>query len=97
MSKTPSEVRGVARKRLEERRGFVPHVILYLVINAGLVFIWVTTGQDEFFWPVFPILFWGAAVAVHAWNAFFSRPITEEEVDREARRLGQPTDGTGMD
>jgi hypothetical protein len=86
MTDTPKDVRTVARKRLEERRGFVPHVILYIVINAGLVFVWTTTAPDAFFWPVFPILFWGAGVVMHAWSAFFSKPITEADIDREARR-----------
>ena len=97
MSGTSDDVRSVARKRLEERRGFVPHLIMFLVINTGLVVIWATTGTQGFFWPIFPILFWGAGLVMHAWNAFFTTPITEADVDREARRLAHPTDESGMD
>lgn len=86
MTGTP-DVRTTARKRLEERRGFVPHLIVFLVVNAGLVVLWMATGPDGFFWPAFPILFWGAGLLTHAWNAFFTRPITEADVDREATRL----------
>lgn len=89
MADTP-DVRSVARKRLEERRGFVPHLIMYLVINAGLVVIWLATGPDGFFWPAFPLLIWGAGVVMHAWNAFVTKPITEADVDRETRRLTDP-------
>jgi hypothetical protein len=89
MADTP-DVRSVARKRLEERRGFVPHLIMYLVINTGLVVIWLATGPDGFFWPAFPILIWGAGVVMHAWNAFVTKPITEADIDREARRLTEP-------
>lgn len=89
MADTP-DVRSVARKRLEERRGFVPHLIMYLVINTGLVVIWLATGPDGFFWPAFPILIWGAGVVMHAWNAFVTKPITEADIDREARRLAEP-------
>ena len=97
MTGTPEDVRVAARKRLEEWRGFVPHLIMFLVINAGLVVIWMATGPDGFFWPAFPLLFWGAGLLMHAWNAFFTRPISEAEVDREAGRLDQPTDRTGTD
>src|SRR4051794_30640061 len=96
MTTTPSDSRAAARKRLEERRGFVPHLIVYLVVNTGLVFVWVMTGGDGFFWPAFPILFWGVGILMHAWNAFFSRPVTEADVDREVERLTHhPADNTG--
>lgn len=86
MTGTP-DVRTTARKRLEERRGFVPHLIIFLVINTGLVVLWMATGPSGFFWPAFPLLFWGAGLVTHAWSAFFTRPITEDDVDREAERL----------
>ena len=89
MTGTP-DVRTTARKRIEERRGFFPHLIMFLVINTGLIIIWTATNPDGFFWPVFPILFWGAGLLMHAWNAFFARPVTEAEVDREAARLDDP-------
>lgn len=97
MTDTSNEVRAAARKRLEERRGFVPHLILYLVVNAGLVFIWSMAGSDDFFWPVFPLLFWGAGLLMHAWNAFFATPVTEADVDREAEHLGHPTENPHTD
>lgn len=97
MTSTPSDSRTAARKRLEEQRGFVPHLIVYLVVNTGLVIVWAMTGADAFFWPAFPILFWGVGILMHAWNAFFSRPITEADVDREVERLTRPADDTGTD
>jgi hypothetical protein len=90
---TPGDVRATARKRLEERRGFFPHLIMYIVVNAGLVVIWAATGTDTFFWPAFPLLFWGGGLLVHAWNAFFSEPITEAEVDSEVPRIDRPAGG----
>jgi 2TM domain len=90
MTSTPSDPRTAARKRLEERRGFIPHLIVFLVVNAGLIMIWVMNGSDGLFWPAFPIIFWGVGLVLHAWNAFFSRPITESDVDREVERLGHP-------
>ncbi|MFI7680162.1 2TM domain-containing protein [Actinophytocola sp. NPDC049390] len=97
MTGTPADVRTVARKRLEERRGFFPHLIMYVVVNAGLVVIWAATAPDSFFWPAFPLLFWGAGLLMHAWNAFFTKPITETEVDSEVARLGRPVTGHDED
>jgi len=96
MTSTSSDSRTAARKHLEDRRGFVPHLIVYLVVNTGLVFVWAMTGDGGFFWPAFPILFWGVGILMHAWNAFFSRPITEADVDHEIERLTH-RDSTGTD
>ena len=87
MTNISDETRVTARKRLEERRGFVPHLIVYLVVNGGLTMLWVMTGANGMFWPVFPLLFWGVGIVMHGWNAFFSRPITDADVDREVCRM----------
>lgn len=90
MTDAPKDLRAVARKRIEERRGFFPHLIMFVVVNAGLVVIWLATGADTFFWPAFPLLFWGGGLLMHGWNAFVTRPITETEVDSEVARLDHP-------
>ncbi|HEY7596178.1 MAG TPA: 2TM domain-containing protein [Actinophytocola sp.] len=87
MTNVPSDSRAAARKRLEERRGFIPHFIVYLVVNTGFVLVWTMTGPDGFFWPIIPILFWGVGIVLHAWNAFFSRPITDADVNEELERM----------
>jgi hypothetical protein len=93
MAATPDEARAAARKRLEERRGFVPHVMMYVLVNAGLIFVWMNSGPHGFFWPAFVLLFWGIGVLMHGWNAFFAKPISEADVDRELRRGGvRPVD-----
>jgi 2TM domain len=94
MSVRPEELRQAARKRLEDRRGFIPHLLAYVLVNTGLIAIWATTAHDGFFWPGFVLGFWGIGVVMHAWNAFFSRPITETDVEREIQRLSGRSDGT---
>ena len=37
------------------------HLPVYVLVNAGLVLIWWTSGAG-FFWPAFPIVFWGLGV-----------------------------------
>lgn len=69
-------------------RGFLRHLWVYLVVNGFLVAIWLmTTGttdelreivrspdqaQEFLFWPVWPILGWGVAVALHGGAAVTS-------------------------
>lgn len=88
MTGTPKDAREAARKRIEERRGFLPHLIMYLVINTGLILLWVSAGGDGFFWPGIILVGWGVGVLMHAWNAFVSKPISEADVDRELARAG---------
>ena len=86
MADTTHDARAAARKRLEERRGFIPHLMVYLAVNAGLIIVWATTGPHGFFWPAFVLLFWGIGVLMHGWNACFARPVTEADIDREVER-----------
>src|SRR5579859_2627616 len=83
-SAAPSE-REAARKRLDARRGFVSHVVAYIVINAFLVMVWAVTGAG-YFWPVWVLGGWGTGLILHAWDPFATRPITEDDVDTELRR-----------
>lgn len=86
MAEQPNAAREAARKRIEERRGFIPHLIVYLILNGGFVALWFYTGKTGFFWPGIIIVVWGIGVVMHAWNAFFSKPVTDEDVDREISR-----------
>ncbi len=79
--------REAAIKRLEARRAFNLHVMLYLAVNLLLIVIWAVTGS-RYFWPIWPILGWGVAVAIHYWTVFKQRPITEDEIRREMERDG---------
>ena len=91
MSDASDELRAAARKRIEDRRGFVPHLLMYLLVNTGLVIVWATVAHQGFFWPGFIIGFWGIGLVMHAWSAFFSRPITEADIERELSRMrGRP-------
>ena len=80
------ELRKLAVSRLKKKRDFSTHVAIYLIVNAMLVGIWAVTGAG-FFWPIFPILGWGIGVGANAWDVYGRKPITEEEIAREAERL----------
>jgi hypothetical protein len=79
--------RRAAIERLKNRRGFAPHLVAFVVVNAFLVLIWATTGGG-YFWPVWVIGLWGIGLVMHAWTAFVQKPITEDDVQREIEREG---------
>jgi hypothetical protein len=83
---TESDLRQEAIRSLKKKRDFRAHLLTYVLVNALLVVIWAVTGAG-YFWPVFPIVGWGIGVAFNAWDAFGRKPITEDEIRREAERL----------
>jgi 2TM domain-containing protein len=81
------EPRKAAIERLKNRRSFAQHVVSYVVVNAFLIGIWFATGGG-YFWPAWVLGGWGIGLVLHAWTAFFQRPITEADVAREMKRGG---------
>jgi 2TM domain len=79
-------LREQAIQRLKKKRDFQTHVLIYIVVNAFLVVIWAVTSGG-YFWPIFPILGWGIGVAANAWDVYGRKPISEDEIRREADRL----------
>ena len=83
---TESDLREAAVRSLRKKRDLRTHLVVYVLVNAMLVVIWAVTGAG-FFWPVFPIVGWGIAVAFNAWDVYGRRPIAEEDIRREQDRL----------
>jgi hypothetical protein len=44
------------------------------------------TGPHGFFWPVFLIGLWGIGVVMNAWDVYWRRDITEEDIQHEIER-----------
>ena len=82
------DLRERAIARLRARSEFRRHVVIYLAINAFVVLIWSWTGVG-FFWPIFPIFFWGIGIVAHAWQTFGSDEFSEERIRREINRLSR--------
>ena len=84
-------LREQALQRVKKRRDFYGHLLVYALVNAALWAIWGVSAADshggEFPWPMFITLFWGVGLVMNAWDVFFRRPITEEEVQREMQHL----------
>lgn len=80
-------LREQAIKRLKKRRDFHGHVLIYLLFNAFLVVIWAVLTPGGFFWPVFPIVGWGIAVVMNAWDVYFAEDFGEEDINREIEKI----------
>ncbi|MCP4384556.1 MAG: 2TM domain-containing protein [Hyphomicrobiales bacterium] len=79
------ERRATAVKRVQAKRLFRNHVAVYLIVNALLAIVWAMSGAG-YFWPIWPIAGWGIALALHAWSAYFERPISEDDIRQEMER-----------
>ena len=83
------EIYQIARKRVEEKKGFFSHLAIYVIINILLVVIWALTGAG-FPWFLFPLGGWGIGVIFHFLGTFvFSKETGWErrEIEKEAERL----------
>jgi hypothetical protein len=77
--------RAATRRQLQARRDFASHVVAYVVVNALLIGVWAITGAG-YFWPAWVLGGWGAGLLLHAWNVFWTKPVTEADVDAELHR-----------
>ena len=77
-----------AISRLSRKRAYRHQVINYLWVNGLLIVVWALTGFG-FFWPIYPLLGWGAALLIQ--RCKMTHPhrhsFSEEEIYREIERL----------
>jgi hypothetical protein len=80
------DARARARARVERKHKLRADVGAYLVINAILVVVWAVSGAG-YFWPGWILGVWGVFLLLDAWNIYFRRPVTDQEIDAELRRM----------
>ena len=76
-----------ALKRLQKKRGLQAHFIVYTLVNSFTVAVWLMTGADGFFWPVFLIAFWGVGLVMNTWDVYRTDEFSDEDIAREVARL----------
>jgi hypothetical protein len=86
-----TDLRAQAVSHLQERQGFRRHALVFVLVNALLIAIWLTTaiavgGGAWFPWPIFPLIGWGIGLALHGW-AVYGKGITEADIQQEMNRL----------
>ena len=84
---TEESLRTRAIAVLKKRRDFRAHLLVYVLVNAGLVSIWAATSADGCFWPLGPIVFWGVGVVMNAWDAWYGDDFSEDKIEHQMHRL----------
>jgi hypothetical protein len=91
-------IRRRVEKRHKERNDLRIHLVMFLMVNVLLWFIWLISGGG-FAWPLFVTFGWGIGIVAHYldYNYQYGRPAErrEQEIQRElerARRAGQLAD-----
>ena len=89
---TEEEMQKIARQRVEAKKGFFIHLLMYVVINAFLVFIWwMTTGGDGYPWFLWVLGGWGIGVIANAIAVFVGPKHGSEwesrEMEKEMERM----------
>lgn len=82
-----------ARLHVKKLRRFYTDILIYTVVNLGLILIWAISGGGTF-WPIWVIVGWGIGLGVHAFSLGLLPQIdvmvpflTTEWEEQEVRRL----------
>lgn len=78
-----------ALESLEAKAGFRGHLTVYLLVMALLTGIWAATSFGDFYWPIFAMMGWGVAVAIHGFSLRWDREPSEDDIEAEMERLRQ--------
>lgn len=74
-SQMPEEMRDeLLWKMAKKRAGFKWSFLMYILVNTMLIGIWYFTssGDENHFWPIWPILGWGLGIAIQYFEAYQS-------------------------
>ncbi len=58
-------------KMAKKRAGFKWSFLMYVLVNLMLIGIWYfTSGEENYFWPIWPMLGWGLGIAIQYFEAY---------------------------
>ena len=92
---TEEEIRQMARRRVEAKKGFFVHLSMYVIINIFLFLIWffVAGGPGSYPWFLWVLFGWGIGVAANAVAVFVTPHNTaweQKEMEKEMNKLRKP-------
>jgi 2TM domain len=80
-----------AMERAEQLQGFYTHLLVYLVVNAGLFLInLLSRGEDGGWWFYWPLAGWGIGLLIHGLTTFTGL-FSEDWKARKAAEIYQRT------
>ena len=75
-----------AKKRVEARKGFFIHLIVYVCVNILLIIIWAFVAGAGFPWFIFPIVGWGIGLLFHGLGVF-GQKSDSATINKEAEKI----------
>jgi hypothetical protein len=85
--RSEAELRKIAERRVDAKRGFHIHALVYGLVNAGLAGLNLTTSP-QVLWFAWPLFGWGIGLAAHGFAVYGARGGGRERaVEREFERL----------
>ena len=88
------ELRRLAIRRADMKLAFRSHLMAYVVVNAGLIAIYLMTSDlGDYFWPIWPMLGWGIGIGAHGASVYMNGEgmrdrLIEEELERLRKTRG---------
>ncbi|MGB2814890.1 MAG: 2TM domain-containing protein [Dehalococcoidales bacterium] len=77
-----------ARKRVEAKKGFYKHLVVYVVVNIMLVLIWAFAAGGGHPWFLWVLGFWGLGVLFNFFDVFvWPRKSDKSAIEKEAEKI----------
>ena len=85
---TEEQIYEEAKKRVEAKKGFYSHLIVYICVNILLIIIWAFASGGGFPWFIFPLCGWGIGLLFHGLGVFvFDRKSDKAAIEKEAEKI----------
>ena len=85
------EIRQIALKRVEAKKGFYIHLTVYIIVNAFLFIIWFFVAGRGYPWFLWPLGGWGLGLLFHAMGTFAfptgGADWERREIEKEMQKL----------
>jgi GNAT superfamily N-acetyltransferase len=94
MQTTPSlqtpdqDLQALAKKRVDAKMGFLGHLTVFVLVNAGLYLLNLLKGGSS--WQIFPLWGWGLGLTIHGIVTLLSlqgQGLRQRLMDAELRAL----------
>ena len=82
------DIEARARRRVRRKMAFYTHALVYVLVNLGLFAISAASGTGR--WPMFALLGWGFALAIHGivtFTGLHGQGVRERMLAKEIERL----------
>ncbi|MBH9577002.1 2TM domain-containing protein [Inhella proteolytica] len=78
----------LAKKRVEQKMGFLTHLLVFVLVNSGLYLLNLLRGGAD--WQIFPLWGWGLGLTIHGIVTLLSlqgQDLRERLLQAELRTL----------